>query len=155
MNKNLLLVGAVAVAGFLTLTAFGGKTLEQQQAEVKAAVDAKVASRRLEKQAECDSRVMAAAQTKYDEVLAARTAEASMTTKGGMVKKGTKTKGPRVDPLPQPTKPTSTSPSKDKWNQTGAPQPSKDKWTPTTQDGKPVEKSPSKSKWDKPNGSGN
>ena len=102
MNKNLLLVGAVAVAGFLTLTAFGGKTLEQQQAEVKAAIDAKIATLRLEKQADCDSRVMAAAQTKYDEVLAARTAEAA--TKGGTVKKGTK-KGPRVDPLPQPTKP--------------------------------------------------
>ncbi|MCY7328773.1 MAG: hypothetical protein LH618_09510 [Saprospiraceae bacterium] len=104
MNKNLLLVGTVAVAGFLTLTAFGGKTLEQQQAEVKAAVDAKTATLRLEKQADCDSRVMAAAQTKYDEVLAARTAE--VVTKGGTVKKGTRPKGPRVDPLPQPTKPT-------------------------------------------------
>ncbi len=151
MNKNLLLVGAVAVAGFLTLTAFGGKTLEQQQADVKAAVDAKVASLRLEKQADCDSKVMAAAQTKFDEVMAARTAEAA--TKGATAK-GSKAKGPRVDRLPQPTVPKTNNPSKDKWNQNGAPQPSKDKWTPTTQDGKPAEKSPSKSKWDKPSGGG-
>ena len=104
MNKNLLLVGAVAVAGFFTLTAFGGKTLEQQQAEVKAAIDAKIATLRSEKQADCDSRVAAAAQTKYDEVVAARaaaTATTATTTKGG--KKTSK--GPRVDPLPQPTKP--------------------------------------------------
>ena len=102
MNKNLLLAGAVAVAGFFTLTAFGGKTLEQQKAEVQAAVDAKVAALRLQKQADCDTRVMVAAQTKYDEVLAARTVE--MATKPGVKGKKT-TKGPRVDPLPQPTKP--------------------------------------------------
>ncbi len=102
MNKNLLLVGAVAVAGFFTLTAFGGKTLEQQQAEVKAAVDAKIAALRTEKQADCDSRVMAAAQTRYDEVEATRAAEmaAMPTTKGGKT-----VKGPRVKALPQPTKP--------------------------------------------------
>lgn len=151
MNKNLLLVGAVAVAGFLTLTAFGGKTLEQQQAEVKAAVDAKVASLRLEKQADCDSRVMAAAQTKYDEVVATRAAAAMPGKTTG--KGATKPTRPRVDPLPQPTKPTPSNPSKDKWNQDGTtPQPSKDKWTPATQNGTTPEKSPSKSKWDKPNG---
>ena len=57
MNKNLLLAGAVAVAGFFTLTAFGGKTLEQQQAEVKMAIDAKIATLRSEKQTMCDTRV--------------------------------------------------------------------------------------------------
>jgi len=102
MNKNLLLAGAVAVAGFFTLTAFGGKTLEQQQAEVKMAIDAKIATLRSEKQADCDSRVAAAAQTRYDEVVAERTAAA---VTGGTIKKGTRPKGPRVDPLPQPTKP--------------------------------------------------
>lgn len=105
MNKNLLLVGALAVAGFFTLTAFGGKTLEQQQAEVTAAIDARVATLRSEKQADCDMRVAAAAQTKYDEVLAARTAEAAKQgTKGGK-----KTKGPKVAPLPQGTKPADNS----------------------------------------------
>lgn len=99
--KNLLLVGAVAVAGFFTLTAFGGKTLEQQQAEVKAAVDAKIATLRSEKQAECDMRVTAAAQTKYDEVLAVRAAEAAT-----MGTKGKSGKGPKVKPLPQGAKPT-------------------------------------------------
>ena len=149
MNKNLLLVGAVAAAGFLTLTAFGGKTLEQQQAEDQAAVDAKIATLRTEKQMECDSRVTASAQMKYDEVLAARTAE--MTTKGG--KKSSR--GPRVDPLPQGSKP-KTDPSKDKWNPNGnAPQPSKEKWTPNQNTGTPAEKTPSKSKWDKPSGGGN
>ena len=118
MNKTLL-VGAVTIFGFIALTAFGGKTLAEQKAEIASAITAKLEGYRTELQTACDERVASAAQTKADEMIAAKAAEAP-TTKGMVAapKKKAPTKGgasgPKVDPLPQPTKPAPTDPKRDK-----------------------------------------
>lgn len=108
MNKKMLLVGALAITGFFALTAFGGKTKAEQEAEIKAGIEAKLAAYTSELQAACDARVEAEAQTRYDAVVAERAAaEAAKPVAGGKkpaVKKPV-SKGPKVDPLPQPTKP--------------------------------------------------
>ena len=102
MNKKLLLAGALAVAGFFTLTAFDGKTLAQQKEEIAAAVTAKLDMLRTEKTAECDTRVQTEA-TMRIEAWKAEMAAAPASAKGS-AKKGT-SKGPKVDPLPTGTKP--------------------------------------------------
>ncbi len=108
MNKKLLLAGAVAVAGFFTLTAFDGKTLAQQKEEIAAAVTAKLEMLRTEKTAECDTRVQEEATARI-EAWKAEMAAAPAPGKG-IVKKGS-SKGPKVDPLPNGTK-TPTDPQK-------------------------------------------
>lgn len=109
MNKKLLLVGAVAVAGFFTLTAFDGKTLAQQKEEIAAAVTAKLETLRTEKAAECDARVLEEANVRVETWKTEMAATPAAPVKGG-AKKGT-AKGPKVDPLPTGTKPT-TDPQK-------------------------------------------
>ncbi|MFN0214959.1 MAG: hypothetical protein ACKVT2_11950 [Saprospiraceae bacterium] len=112
MNKKLLLAGAVAVAGFFTLTAFDGKTLAQQKEEIAAAVTAKLEMLRTEKTAECDARVQEEANTRI-EAWKAEMAAAPAPGKG-IVKKGG-SKGPKVDPLPAtPPPPAKVDPKKDK-----------------------------------------
>lgn len=155
MNKKLILVGAIGVAGFFVFSAFDGKTLAQQKAEIQQTITMKLDELRAQKEQECTDKVNAEAQRKFDEVLAQRAAEeAKKPTKSSTKPKGSK--GPKVDPLPQPSKP-SSSPSKDKWTPDGnTSQPSKEKWTPAQPDGtKPATESPSKSKWTKPSGGGN
>ena len=112
MNKKVLFAGMIAVAGFVTLTAFGGKTRADQQIEIDNAVKAKLETYRTELTAACDARVEAEAMTRYDAVVAQRAAEEAAKPAAG--KKGGKkvTKGPKVDPLPQPTKPAPTDPQK-------------------------------------------
>ena len=56
MNKNLLFIGAVAVAGYLTLTAFGGKTKAEQMAEIKEKVQMGLDELRTAEKAACDAR---------------------------------------------------------------------------------------------------
>jgi len=103
MNKKLLLAGAVAVAGFFTLTAFDGKTLAQQKEEIASAVTAKLEMLRTEKTAECDARVQAETATRV-EAWKAEMAAAPVPAKGGAKKGGAK--GPSVKPLqPSGTKP--------------------------------------------------
>jgi len=104
MNKKLLLIGAFALVGFMTLTAFGGKTKEQQEAEIVQAVQAKLDAYRTELQQACTDRVMAEAQKRFDEQQAA--AAAANANKPSATKKTTKKGGPKVDPLPQGTTPT-------------------------------------------------
>ena len=112
MNKNILALGFAALVGFVTLTAFGAKTKEQQMQEINAAVSAKLDDLRSQKTAECDARVASTANTRYQEMVAAA---AVPTTKAGIaaakkkasVKKTTTTAGPKVEPLPQPTAPSS------------------------------------------------
>lgn len=111
----MLFAGALAVAGFIGLTAFDGKTLAQQKEEIAAAVTAKLETLRSEKAAECDARVQTEATTRF-EAWKAEQAAAPAPAKGG-TKKGT-AKGPKVDPLP--TKPAPTDPQK---NRGGAVQP--------------------------------
>ncbi len=106
MNKNLLLAGALAVAGFFTLTAFDGKTLVQQKEEIASAVTAKLETLRSEKSAECDARVATEVTTRVE---AWKTEMAAAPVGKGMVKKGT-AKGPKVDPLPN--KPAPKDPQK-------------------------------------------
>jgi len=153
MNKKLILAGAMVLVGFFVFTAFdGGKTLEQQKAEIQQTITMKLDELRAQKTQECVDKVNTEAQRRFDEIVAQRAEEAAKPGKSGKpTKKGTK--GPKVDPLPQPSKPSST-PSKDKWSPDGkATQPSKEKWTPPPADGatKPAE-SPSKSKWQKSGG---
>ncbi len=103
MNKKLLLAGAVAVAGFFTLTAFDGKTLAQQKEEIAAAVTAKLEMLRTEKTAECDTRVQEEANVRIEAWKAEMAAApAPAAAKGG--KKGG-AKGPKVEPIPTGTKP--------------------------------------------------
>lgn len=100
MNKKLILAGAAAVVGFFALTAFDGKTLEQQKAEIAQMVTAKLDAYRSELTADCDARVEAEAQTRYAAVVAAREEEAAKAAKPGAkpTKKGTK--GTTAKPLP-------------------------------------------------------
>ncbi len=106
MNKNLLLVGAVAVASYMTLTAFGGKTKAEQMAEISDKVKMGLEDLRTEEKAKCDTRVAEAVDTKYAEMLAA-TPEP---VQGKAVKgKG----GPKaVKPLPAGKAGTATDPVK-------------------------------------------
>lgn len=114
MNKKLLLAGAVAVAGFFTLTAFDGKTLAQQKEEIAAAVTAKLETLRTEKTAECDARVQTEVTTRVEawkaEMAAAPAAPAP--AKGGAKKGGSK--GPKVDPLPVTPPPAKVDPKTNK-----------------------------------------
>ena len=114
MNKKLLLAGAVAAAGFFTLTAFDGKTLAQQKEEIAAAVTAKLEMLRTEKTAECDTRVQDEAKTRIEAWKAEMAAApAPAPAKGGGKKGGAK--GPKVDPLPAtPPPPAKVDPKKDK-----------------------------------------
>lgn len=108
MKNKLLLAGAIAAAGFIGLTAFGG-TKAEQDAQIKAAVDAKLAAYTAELQAACDARVEAEAQTRYEAVVAERAAAEAAKPAAPGKKPATKpkgSKGPKVDPLPQATKPT-------------------------------------------------
>jgi hypothetical protein len=92
MNKKLILAGFAAVVGFVSLTAFDAKTLEQQKAEIAQMVTSKLNDYRTEMTAACDARVDAEAQTRYGAVLAARAAEAEAAAKSGVKPKKT-TKG--------------------------------------------------------------
>ena len=104
MNKKILLLGAAAVAGYFTLTGFGPKQ-DAQKAEIAQMVTTKLNDLRAQKDQECTDRVTADAQRRYDEMAAAEEAAAVAAGSKKMVKKGSK--GPKVDPLPQP------SPTKD------------------------------------------
>ena len=116
MNKKLLLAGAVAVAGFFTLTAFDGKTLVQQKEDIATAVTAKLETLRTEKTAECDARVQAEAAARVDAFKAEMAAAPEpMPAKGGVKKGGTK-KGPKVEPLPTGTKPAPSTKADEKVN---------------------------------------
>jgi outer membrane biosynthesis protein TonB len=116
MNKKLLFLSASALlAGFFVFTAFGGKTLEQQKAEITQTVTAQLEELRIAKEQECTDKVNAEAQLRFDKVVADRAAAAA--AKPG-VKPKPKPKpkpggstSPVVDPLPQPTP---TDPKKDK-----------------------------------------
>lgn len=105
MNKKLLLAGMVITAGFVTLTAFGGKTLEQQKQEIATAIAAQLDDFRAQKQEECTLRVNEEAQRRYDEYLASQPATPVTAGKSVGVKKKTNTV--KKDPLPQ------TAPKKD------------------------------------------
>jgi hypothetical protein len=137
MNKKLLFAGALAVVSYITLTAFDGKTLEQQKAEIAQMVTSKLDAHRSELQAACDARVEAEAQTRYEAVLAARAEEAAKApaAKPGVAKTKTKPKagkgGPKAEPLPAPTPPaptkTQTDVKKDKMQGTPNTQEKQDK----------------------------
>ncbi|MEZ4942634.1 MAG: hypothetical protein R3D58_17300 [Saprospiraceae bacterium] len=110
MNKKIILGALVVLGGFITLTAFGGKTLEQQKQEIAAEITAQLDEFRAQKQEECTMRINEEAQRRYTEYVASL--PAPTTAKPGS---GTKTK-PRTkptvkDPLPQtPTDPTQARP---------------------------------------------
>jgi hypothetical protein len=123
MNKKMLLVGAVAIAGFATLTAFGGRTKAQQDADIAAAVEARLTEIKAEESKKCDDRVMAEATTRFDAAWAAKMEEASRTVpvkKGATTKKGSGPSKPAT--LPPATKPVDPAQAKkDKTAGTPAP----------------------------------
>jgi hypothetical protein len=118
MNKKLLLAGAFAAVGFIGLTAFGGQTREQQEAEIAAAVTGKLDEMRATLETTCNERIATEAQSRFDAWLLA---EAAKPSKPGVSKPKpvtSKPKGkPSVDPLPQPTTPPVSDPKKDKMDQ--------------------------------------
>jgi hypothetical protein len=163
MNKKFLLFGAVAVAGFITLTAFGGKTLAEQQAEITKMVTEKLDAYKVELQAACDERVASEAQTRFDKMMTEKAAEEAAKPVPGKkpVTKKPVAKGPKVDPLPQPTPGAKVPESQSKWNTNpgGTPNESKSKWnqTPPTDGKAPAtqnQPAESKSKWQKSEGGG-
>ncbi len=101
MNKSLILVGAVAVAGFITLTAFGGKTKADQLAEIKEKVQMGLESIRSEEKTKCDERVAAAADQKVAELMASQPAPAAKPVKKST---GKGTSAPKLDPAKAPVK---------------------------------------------------
>jgi hypothetical protein len=113
MNKKLLLACGFAAAGFIGLTAFGGKTLEQQKAEIAAQVAGKLDELRATKEQECTDRVNLEAQKRFDEYVAAQPAAKPTTGKKPTTSKGPSAKP--VPPTPPPAKP--SDPKKDKMEQ--------------------------------------
>ncbi len=108
MNKNLLIVGAVAVAGF-TLTAFYGPTKADQMADIATKVTAGLEALRADEKAKCDAKVAEAVATKVAEMSAMpEPTSALVATPAKGTKKGT-AKGPKAPtvptPAPPPTKP--------------------------------------------------
>ncbi len=95
-----MFAGLILAAGFVTLTAFGGKTLEQQKQEIAAAITAQLDEYRAQKQEECTTRVNEEAQRRYDEFLAAQPATPAVAPKPG-VKKRSNTSTTKKDPMPQ------------------------------------------------------
>jgi hypothetical protein len=131
MNKKLLLFGAIAlVASFFAFTAFKGKTLAEQKAEIAQMVTMKLDELRAAKAQECTDRINTEAQRRFDEIVAARAAEAA--AKPG--KKTSKPKGSKPDPTPV-TPP--TDPQKQRPGSAGAQTPEQQKERPgATQPGK-------------------
>lgn len=107
MNKKLILAGIIAAAGYFTLTAFGGKTLEQQKQEIAAAVQARLDEFATQKDEECTIKVNQEAQVRYQAYVASLPVEAAKP--GGKTTKK-KVTTPKVTPLPQkvPTDPQKT-----------------------------------------------
>ena len=126
MNKKIMLFGAAALVGFLSLTAFGGKTKADQMAEISEKVKMGLDAFRADEKVKCD--------TKVGEAVAAKVAElAAMPVPApvkGATKKATKggKGGPKVDPLPQPSTP--TNPKSDKMNPTPNTDQKQDKMVP-------------------------
>jgi type II secretory pathway pseudopilin PulG len=115
MKKSILLIGAVAVSGYIGLTAFGGQTKAQQEAEIASAIQTKLDNYRTELQAACDERVAGEAKAQYETWAAAEAEKpAPAPDKKGVAKKSTpkKTTPKKVDPLPNPTPPAPVDPSK-------------------------------------------
>lgn len=110
----LILGASVLVAGFITLTAFDGKTLEQQKAEIAQMITMKLDELRMTKEQECTDKVNTEAQRRFDEIVAQRAAEAAAKP-GKKPKKPAGPKGPSADPQPVTPPPTTTTdPKKDK-----------------------------------------
>ncbi len=107
MNKKLLILGAsVLVAGFFTLTAFDGKTLEQQKAEIAQTITMKLDELRMAKEQECTDKVNMEAQRRFDEIVAQRAAEAAAKPGKKPVKPKPSGSGSKGDPSPvKPTDP--------------------------------------------------
>ena len=100
MNKNLLLVGAVAVASYFTLTAFGGKTKAEQMAEITDKVKMGLEDLRTAEKAKCDTRVAETVEMKYAELAAATPEPVAAPGKKTTGKGGPK---PTAKPLPSGT----------------------------------------------------
>ena len=154
MKKNIVLAGVLVVAGFVGLTAFGGKTLEQQKAEIAQAVQGKLDMLRSQLDEECTARIKAEAQARYAKFVDEQNAAEAAAAKKPMAKTKPKTsgKGPNIPaPAPQPTKPPVPE-SQGKWQQGGAPTESKEKWQQSGASGQPAPPQESKTKWQKGGG---
>ena len=110
----MILLGAAALIGCFVLASFDKKTLAQQKEEIAQAVTAKLDALRVEKETACTESVNTEANTRYQTWVAEEAAKPVPAGTKKPVKKGGKG-GPKVDPLPQTTPPsTPTNPKKDK-----------------------------------------
>ena len=105
MYKKMLFGAAALSVAFISLTAFGGKTLEQQRAEINQAIQTQIEAFRQEQKQACSDRVMAEAQTRYDAFVAEQEAAATAKKPAAAKKTVKKPAAPKADPLPQPTPP--------------------------------------------------
>lgn len=117
MNKKFFMASAFALMGFFVLTAFGGKTLAEQQAEIANAVTAKLDELRAQMDVACKARIDAEVKARYNQYLLD---ESAKTTSKGGVSTAKPAPKPAAKPTPTPTtKPaptTTTTPSQDRWN---------------------------------------
>ncbi|MEY3241371.1 MAG: hypothetical protein RIR11_2810 [Bacteroidota bacterium] len=104
MNKNLLIVGAVAVAGF-TLTAFYGPTKADQMADIATKVTAGLEALRADEKAKCDAKVAEAVAAKVAEMTAAPVEPTPTAAPVKGVKKSTPKAGPKAPTVPTPAPP--------------------------------------------------
>ncbi len=107
MNKNLLITGVFAVAGF-GLMAFFGPTKADQMKEIEAKVKTGLEEFRAAEKAKCDARVEEAVAAKLAEMTTAEPAP-TLTT-ATPTKKATKG-GPKAPSLPPATPPKKVDPS--------------------------------------------
>ncbi len=97
MNKQLILIAAVALAGGIMLTAY--KTKEQQQQEIANAIAMKLDEYRMLKQEECTARVNAEARRRFDEYVASLPPAKPSKPGSAAIKK--RPQSPSKTPMPQ------------------------------------------------------
>ena len=107
MNKKIF-IGAAAVlfCSFFALTAFKGKTKEEQMQEITAQIEKRLSDIRAAAVADCDARVQAAATTKFDSIQTAAANAPKTIAKPSTKKTYTKPKTTtKVTPTPAPVTP--------------------------------------------------
>ena len=103
MNKNLLITGVLAVAGF-GLMAFFGPTKADQMKEIEAKVKTGLEEFRAAEKAKCDMRVEEAVAAKLAELAAVPAEAAAIAAPVKGAKKST-AKGPNAPKVPTPAPP--------------------------------------------------
>jgi outer membrane biosynthesis protein TonB len=131
MKKQLMLLSAAALVGYITLTAFGGATKAEQLADIQTKVKMGLDELRTAEKAKCDARVAEAVSAKLAEMASAVPEPApALAGKGGAKKPATKKPAtpPTATPVPQPTTP--SNPKQQKMEEAPNTQQKQDKMAP-------------------------